>query len=106
MRRFKHRETGVALILAACLIAAIGFGLLFDRFHSVTEVVDGEAEDVDLLITELCAKNNSILEHNGRYADYIELYNRGEDCNLRGFTLSDGKRTSDPVGDTPFPAGT
>ena len=106
MRRLKYRETGVALILAACLIAAVGFGLLLDRFRSVTEVVDGQAEDVDLLITELCAKNTSILEHNGRYVDYIELYNRGGDCNLRGFTLSDGKRTSDPFGDTPFAAGT
>ena len=106
MRRLKYRESGVALILAACLFAAVGFGLLLDRFRSVTEVVDGQAEDVDLLITEICAKNGSILERDGKYSDYIELYNRGEDCNLRGFTLSDGKATTDPFGDTPFAAGT
>lgn len=106
MRRLKYRESGVALILAACLLAAVGFGLLLDRFRSVTEVVDGQAEDVDLLITELCSKNGSILEHDGKYSDYIELYNRGGDCNLRGFTLSDGKATSAPFGDTPFAAGT
>lgn len=106
VRRLKYKESGVALILAACLLAAVGFGLLLDRFRSVTEVVDGQAEDVDLLITELCAKNGSILEHDGKYSDYIELYNRGEDCNLRGFTLSDGKATTDPFGDTPFAAGT
>lgn len=105
VRRMKHRETGIALILAACLFAAVGFGLVLDRFHSVTDVVGGEAEDVDLLISELCAKNTSILEHDGRYSDYIELYNRGEACNLQGFTLSDGKTTSEPFGDMPIAAG-
>lgn len=105
MRRMKSRESGVALILAACLFAAVGFGLLLDRFRSVTEVIDGEAEDVDILITELCAKNTSILENNGKYADYIELYNRGEACNLRGFTISDGKTKSEPFGDMPLAAG-
>ena len=66
MRRLKYRESGVALILAACLLAAVGFGLLLDRFRSVTEVVDGQAEDVDLLITELCSKHGSLLEHDGK----------------------------------------
>ena len=105
MRRMKHRETGIALLLAACLFAAVALGLFLDRFRSVTEVVEGEAEDVDLLITELCAKNSSILEHDGKYMDYIEVYNRGEACNLRGFTLSDGKTTSKPFGDMPIAAG-
>lgn len=105
VRKLKNRESGIALILAACLLVAVGIGLLLDHFRSVTEVVDGEAEDVDLLITELCAKNASILENGGKYADYIELYNRGDACNLRGFTISDGKTTSDPFGDMPMAAG-
>lgn len=105
MRGLKNRETGIALILAACLLAAVGFGLFLDRFRSVTDVVSGEAEEVDLLITEICAKNAGILANDGKYADYIELYNRGGACNLRGFTLSDGKTTSEPFEDMPIEAG-
>lgn len=106
MRGPRKRESKIALLLAACLFAAAGFGLLLDRYRTVSSVVEGEAEDVDLLITELCAKNATIIEDpNGKHADYIELYNRGEDCNLRGFTISDGKTTSEPFGDMPFAAG-
>lgn len=102
----RTRESKIALLLAACLFAAAGFGLLLDRFRTVSSVVAGEAEDVDILITEVCAKNTAIIEDSeGRYSDYIELYNHGLDCNLQGFTISDGKTTSAPFGDMPFAAG-
>ncbi len=102
----KRRDSKIALLLAVCLFVIVGVGLLIDRFRTVTDVIDGEAEDVDILITEICAKNTSIIEdNNGKYSDYIELYNRGGDCNLRGFTVSDGKTTSEPFGEMPFAAG-
>ena len=45
-------------------------------------------------ISEICAKNDSILADNqGKYRDYIELYNAGETVNLENFVLTDGKRT-------------
>lgn len=102
----KKRENKILLILAICLAVAVLIGVIIDRFRTVTDFVYGEAEDVDLIISEICTSNASILaDGNGKYSDYIELYNDGEDCNLQGFTLSDGKATSKPFGDMPFAAG-
>lgn len=102
----KRRDSKVALTLAVCLLVAAAIGLILDRFRTVTDVVSGEAEDVDLLITEICSKNTAVIEDGtGKYSDYIEIYNRGEACNLRGFTVTDGKNTSEPLGDLPLGAG-
>lgn len=50
-----------------------------------------EVEDVDLLITEVMASNNTtIADASGEYNDYIEIYNAGSDTiDLTGFALSD-----------------
>ena len=101
----KLRELGVILLLLLALAAAVAVGLAIDRAASSTEI-GVEPEVVDLLITEICAKNTDIIEDSrGKHSDYIEIYNRGGDCNLHGFTLSDGKNTSAPFGDTPLKAG-
>ncbi len=106
MHGWKNRETGITMLLAVCLLATVAVGLAIDRYRSVTNVVPGETEEVDLLITEVCAKNTSIVEDGGgKHADYIEIYNRGTNCDLEGFTLSDGKQTSEPFGPTPLASG-
>lgn len=102
----RKKELFIALLLLVALLAAVAVGLAIDRAASSTEP-GVEPEVVDLLITEICAKNTEIIEDSrGKHSDYIELYNQGEDCNLHGFTLSDGGNTSAPFGDTPFKAGT
>ena len=99
------RELWVILILLVSLLSAVAVGLAIDRAASSTEL-GAEPEKVDLLITEVCAKNTDILEDSrGKHSDYIEVYNRGGDCNLHGFTLSDGQNSSAPFGDTPLKAG-
>lgn len=102
----KKNELLITLLLLVALLAAVAVGMAIDRAASSTEP-GVEPEVVDLLITEICAKNTDIIEDSGgKHSDYIELYNNGEDCNLHGFTLSDGGNTSAPLGDTPFKAGT
>ena len=50
-----------------------------------------------LVFSEICTKNESILMDNaGRYRDYVELYNGGEDTNLEGFYLTDGNAKHTP----------
>lgn len=94
------------MLLAACLLLVCVIGAVIDHYSSVTEVMSGEAEDVDLLISEICTKNTSVIQDvNGKYSDYIELYNRGGACNLRGFTVSDGRTVSEPFGDLHLAAG-
>lgn len=101
----RMKEIGIALVLLVALLSAVAVGLAIDRAASSTEI-GVEPEVVDLLITEVCSKNTDIIEDSrGKHSDYIEIYNRGGDCNLHGFTLSDGKNTSAPFGDTPLKAG-
>ena len=102
----KKRETQLVVVLLVLLAVFIVVGIIIDRFRSVTTIDYGEVEDVDIIISEVCANNRTILaDSNGKYSDYIELYNRGKDCNLKGFTVSDGKASSEPFGDFPFAAG-
>ena len=48
-------------------------------------------ERMDVCINEVCANNDTLLEHpNGAYYDYIELYNPGDTpISLEGYGLSD-----------------
>lgn len=102
----KKRETQLIVVLLVLLAVFIIVGIIIDRFRTVTDVEWGEAEDVDIVISEICASNQTILaDSSGKYSDYIELYNKGADCNLQGFTLSDGKATSQPFGNLPFASG-
>lgn len=95
----------ITMLVAAGLVLTIGFGLLADRIRA-WDTFGEPAEDADLLITEICAKNTSLWQDSkGKYSDYLELYNRGDACNLRGFTISDGNRRSEPFGDLPLAAG-
>ncbi len=88
------------VILVAGLLAAIVWGFLLD------EPLPGKSQKATgLVLNEICTKNESILMDNaGRYRDYVELYNGGEDTNLEGFYLTDGNAKCTPFGNLPFPA--
>lgn len=78
----------LALILLVALVAAMILGISLDR--SVSSENGGNYQ---ILITEICAKNDTIIAGNdGVFWDYIELYNAGQDVNLAGFTLTDGQK--------------
>lgn len=62
--------------------------------------------DTNIVISEICSKNESVIADNeGKYRDYIELYNGGDALSLAGFTWYDGKVKSEPLGDIILEAG-
>ncbi len=101
MKKFTDKKILLPVILGICLLAAIIWGLTLDGPLPETGIT---AKGV--VFSEVCAKNESVIADNdGRYRDYVELYNGGEDTNLKGFCLTDGNTKSQPFGDLPFPAG-
>jgi len=92
----------LVLLMLLGLVAAVILGLILDR--SGTPAVS--SGDYQIRITEICAKNESIIADNdGVYRDYIELYNAGADVRLTGFTLTDGQKSCAPFGDAVLGAG-
>ena len=95
----------LAAVLIVCLILSIFLALVSDY----SDGVDGYGQTVEgysLVISEICSKNETIIADNeGKYRDYVELYNPGQPLNLAGFTFTDGKGTSDPLGQIILGAG-
>ena len=95
----KNRNLILAAILLTCLVGVICFAFLSD----FADGVDGFGQTQDghtIIISEICSKNETIIADNdGKYRDYIELYNPGEPVSLAGFTFTDGRTTSQPLGD-------
>ena len=96
----KYKNRAIIALLAAMLLAAgivalaIGYGM------------DRRASGGEVRITEICAKNESVLaDNNGKFRDYIELYAGKQSINLKGYTLTDGKSTSLPLEDITIEAG-
>lgn len=84
----RKNNTFLILLLLLALLAACGAGLLLDTAAQQTPVRVGEYH---VQITEICAKNETVTADNdGRYRDYIELYNAGDDVELAGCVLTDG----------------
>ncbi len=101
MKKFTDKRILLPAVLTVCLLAAIIWGLTLGGPLPKTGIT---AKGV--VFSEVCAKNESVIADNdGRYRDYVELYNGGGDTNLKGFCLTDGKTKSEPFGDLPFPAG-
>ena len=99
-------ESKLIPVLAIVLAVVILVGVIVDRFNNDSVAERGEAEDVELVISELCAKNDTIIaDPNGKHSDWIEIYNSGDDCNLKGFTVSDGKKVSEPFDNMPLGHG-
>jgi len=72
------------LILAVCL----AIGILADP---ATWANSAPAGDYPIQITEICAKNETVIPDNdGKYRDYIELHNTGDTADLTGCRLTDG----------------
>ena len=100
------KNTALCALLIFLIVLGICVLLLLPKNMKNTEadptVPSGNGSQ--LIISEICAKNNSILaDEDGRYRDYIELYNPGPAVSLAGLSLSDGRTVSTPFGDTILP---
>ena len=98
----KSEKRLMCILAAALLVCAIALAL-----DGWVRLPDGRyPEGAVLIISEICAKNDTIIEDNtDKHRDYIELYNPGQAVNLAGYTLTDGTRHSAPLGDCYLPAG-
>lgn len=95
----KNKNWILAAILIISLIGVICFAFLSDLSNGVDGF--GQTQDGNtIIINEICSKNETIIADNeGKYRDYIELYNPGQPVSLAGFTFTDGRTTSAPIGD-------
>lgn len=101
MKKYRNLFT-VALIFAFVVAVLFAFWVESAKNESSAPA----AASGQVIITEVCAKNDTILANNdGKYPDYIELYNNGDDLSLQGFYLTDGKKTSEPFGEILLAAG-
>ena len=90
-------------LLVGVLLLGIGAVALLDPSVQSAIVSTGE---YNIQITEICAKNENIIADNdGKYRDYIELYNAGDDVDLTGCRLTDGTVTATPFDGVTLAAG-
>lgn len=89
------KKDGILIwLLCIVLIISITAGLFLDPSTKQALTPVGE---YNIQITEICAKNETVTADNdGKYRDYIELYNAGEAVDLTGCTLTDGNVSSSP----------
>ena len=100
----KKKKLLFALALFAAFVLAVCLSLLFGNHQE--SLTAGYVEDYDLIISEICTKNVSlIMDNDGKYPDYIEIFNHGETVNLKGVYLTDGKTDGPAFGDVLLPAG-
>lgn len=86
--------TKLIWLLLILLALAVTAGLLLDPGMKAALTPVGEYH---IQITEVCPKNEAVTADNdGKYRDYIELYNAGEAVDLTGCRLTDGTVTSTP----------
>ena len=85
MRKF---DNALICILLVALMLCLALGVALDPDVQANHQ---PLENCQVQISEVCAKNETILADNeGKYRDYIELYNPGPSINLRGCYLTDG----------------
>ncbi|MBQ6889928.1 MAG: lamin tail domain-containing protein [Oscillospiraceae bacterium] len=97
----KSKSIILAGALLVCLVLVIA--ALLAAGGSQPDAPAQNASGQGLQITELCAKNETLLADNdGKHPDYIELYNPGPPINLKGYTFTDGISVSSPLGDLPM----
>lgn len=84
----RKSNTFLICLLLAALVLCFAAGLLLDP---ASQSAAQPAGVYHVQISEICAKNETIIADNdGKYRDYIELYNAGEDTDLTGCHLTDG----------------
>ena len=101
----KKRKALLAILLFLCLVCIVALTLLIDGDRQESLQIDFVAE-YDIIISEICTKNETVIADNsGKYPDYIEIYNSGEDVSLQGLYLTDGRKSSEPFGDVVLGSG-
>lgn len=94
------------IVVAVLMLALLAVGAAALRPAPKDNDADTPVYAGKLQITEICAKNESILADNtGKNRDYIELHAPEAAVNLKGFTMTDGKVTSEPLGDITIEEG-
>lgn len=84
----RKKDNALIWILLIALVLCVALGLHLDPG---TQMVGQPVGDYQVLISEICAKNETIIADNdGKYRDYIELYNPGPKTDLTGCRLTDG----------------
>ena len=87
----RKNNTLLICILLAALFLSCALGLMMDSETQAAAMPVGEYR---VQITEVCAKNETVIADNeGKYRDYIELYNAGPETDLTGCRLTDGTVT-------------
>lgn len=93
------KRVKLVIILAAFLVAAVVIGLIIGLPR-----LPAAGKSDTLVFSEICTKNETIIADNdGRYRDYVELYNGGKEINLKGYSITDGRANSKPFGDMVLP---
>ena len=93
------------MLLCLVLVIAAALATGGEKTDEGAPIQDTSGQSVQIL--EVCAKNETILADNeGKYPDYIELYNPGPPINLKGYTLTNGVDVSPPLGDLPMDTDT
>ena len=84
----KQNNTRLFWVLLLALVLCVTIGLMLDP---TSEPASTPVGNYHVQITEICAKNETIIADNdGKYHDYIELYNAGDAVDLTGCSLTDG----------------
>ena len=97
------KNTKLIWLLCGILAIGIAVGLFLDPGMQAALIPVGEYK---IQITEICPKNETIIADNdGKYRDYIELYNAGGDVDLTGCRLTDGTVTATPFEGVTMAAG-
>ena len=97
------KDNKLIWLLCGILVVCAAAGLLLDPSTRQALTPVGEYH---IQITEICAKNETLTADNeGKYRDYIELYNAGKDVDLSGCRLTDGSVTATPFEGITMAAG-
>ncbi len=97
------KDSILILLLCVILLISITAGLLLDPSTKQAITPVGKYH---IQITEICAKNETITADNdGKYRDYIELYNAGDAVDLTGCRLYDGHVSASPFDNVTMEAG-
>lgn len=101
----EKKTIALVLVLVLCLGGLVAM-LLGEDNSAAVDPTGPNAPVYSIQITEICAKNDSIIADNdGKTPDYIELYNNGDTVSLSGMRITDGKKTSQSLGDITLAAG-
>ncbi len=98
-----NRNQKLALLLVISLACVLLIAVLGDLFFAAG---GGAPVSCSITISEICSRNTSVIaDSDGKYRDYIELYNAGDTVDLKGFRLTDGRGTSEPFPSIRLEAG-